>query len=662
VKPCLASSPASDAFSGCRLVRSFSDKERAIIRKLLLVFAILIIALPSAAQVAIADWCYEVDHSGDNPFGSPSMVRLYITVSPEFTGSTMTVEADGASGPISGTGVVGPDGLVEVEMPLYSYGSHSVTSIETSGTAFETSGLEFTVDASEPECDPSTLALSTTTTTTTVVETTTTVVETTTTVAETTTTSASTTTSEATTTTVPVGGTATSTGWWLAGGGLALILIGIGVVRAHGPCRPQLLAWLAAQQDCDAARRALEEARRRCEKAKAEVERLEEERKNLCKEWPPACWDTDDGGWIEESGKPESRITQRDLHMRSMALGDLWDRYRAGEVSAQEVEEEWKRADTPEFREEMRERDQAAKAKLEEIDGALDAAKDAAKEACDQVAEAEQRADEACKKAAEAKKAYDDCIGASKSDSSDGPPPEPPQEPGGTTPQPPTGPPGIAEGPGTTPPPSGTDEEEEETSCCPEGRWIGYGWTTGGILGFGVESTIVHFVCLCDTTKYITLASRSLRAGLALGGETGVFAAFMWGVTHVSGVPVVWANKSGGGWDGDVSLGPSVTKGLKNVVKSAPKAAVDYLKWAAKNKVDPTDLDPRKLDNLRKALPDAQSVAQGAGRAAAGQGLSPQLIVVPFGAGLQVGLWHKWCESVRVGNYQSCGCTPVSWP
>lgn len=239
--------------------------------------------------------------------------------------------------------------------------------------------------------------------------------------------------------------------------------------------------------------------------------------------------------------------------------------------------------------------------------------------------------------------------------------PEPPTEP---TPPPPTGP-GIAPPPttpGSTPPP---EEEEEESVCCKEGNWVGYGWTTGGILGFGVESTIAQFVCLCDTGKWITMASRSLRAGLALGGETSFFVAYMWGVQHTAKVPEVWADKSAGGWDFDVSLGPSVTKGLKTVVKDVGKGAGwDYLKWAARNKVDIKDLDPRRI---REVMGGAKDIAGDAVKGAAkdvvvGQQLDPQLIVVPVGAGFQVGVWHKWCESVRVGDYRSCGCTPVSWP
>lgn len=626
--------------------------------------------VPAAAQapIAPADWCYEVDHSGDNPFGSPSAVRLYLTLPPELAGTWVDVSASGASGDLSGTGQVGSDGVVVIDLPLYSYGDHSVTAgvVDSGGAnvAIDPTGLGFPIDSSEPVCDPSNLVLVAPQSTTTVTEatTTTTVAETTTTVVETTTTTVA----ETTTTTMAVttAGDGGSSGWWIPLGiGTILIIGGFIVFRGNkAPCEEELAAWMAAQAECDDAQRVAEQAEQDCEEARGEVEDLEQQRKDTCKEWPPACWDSEDGGWIEESGKPGSRITQRDLHLRQEALGGVWDEYRSGERTAQEVEQAWKDADTQEFREEMRAKDEAARAKLEGIEARLEEARTTAREACDKAESARRKADEACDRAARAKAAYDACMQASAT-------PEP-AVPGPTTPEPPGGPTApVAPGPGPSiapppePPSSTPDDEPKEPVCCPEGVWMGYGWTTGGILGWGVESTIAHFICLCDTNKRITLASRSHRAGLALGGETSLFVAIMWGVPHTSEVPIVWASQSASGWDGDVSLGPSVSKGVKNVVKDAGlKQAGSYLKWAAKNKVPPSALDPRKLENLKNLAPDAAGTAMGTGRGLASQGTDPRLIVVPFGAGLQVGVWHKWCESVRVGDYSSCGCIPIAWP
>ncbi len=631
-----------------------------------------LIGLPVAAQTDVvvpADSCVAIDHSGQNPFNSPSAARWYLTLPPEFSGTTADLSVSGASGDIFGSGTVGPDGLTIIDLPLFSFGDHTVTEgvLDSAGAnlMIYVTGLDFVVDASEPTCDPAELLLfePEITTTTTIVETTTTQAatapETTTTVAETTTTTST------TTTTTPAGPEEGGTGgfpWIPFGAGIIILVGGYIVYRgSKDPCEEELAAWLSAQAECDAARARAETAEKACDDASEKVRDLEEKEKEVCKEWPPACWDSDDGGWIQNAGDPSSRITQRDLHMRRMALGGVWDEYKAGNMSAQEVEEAWKNADTPEFREEMRAKDKAAKAKLEQVRKDLAKAKADAKEPCKKATDAQAEADAACAKAAAAKAAYDACMGAAAAAA---PPPPTGGDTGGTEPPPTTG----GGTPGTTPPPteppSGSPEDEHENPvCCPCGTWAGYGWTTGGILGFGVESTIVHFICLCDTGKYITLASRSLRAGLALGGETYVFAAYMWDVQHTAGVPAVWADKSAAGWDGDLSLGPSVAKGLKNVVKDAGlKQAGSYLKWAAKNKVPPSALDPRKLENLARLVPGAGSVAMGTGRAMQSQRLSPQLIVIPFGAGLQAGVWHKWCESVRVGGYESCGCVPVGWP
>ena len=642
------------------------------VRIALVVASVLLLAMPVAAMQVVVpvDVCVGVDHSGDNPFGSPSAARAFITVDPSLSGGEFEAVVEGPTGEVTVVGEVGVDGLVVLEIPLSQYGDHAITTAVvndgSSATAIDVGSLAFVVDAEEPTCNPGDLVYVTPETTTTVLESTTTVppAETTTTRPESTTTSVV----ESTTTTVaatpaPDDGEEPSGGWVLPIFGGLILIIGGAIVwrRPDDPCKEQLEAWRAAQAACDAANTAAAEARTKCTEAETRVEDLEDQRKDICKEWPPACWDSDDGGWIEESGRPETRITQRDLHLRREALGDVWEQYQSGEMTAEQVEEVWKRADTPEFREDMRAKDAAARARLEQLEARVAEAREAALKACAEAESAEAEAKAACERAASAKAAYDACMNAAA---------PPPAEP--APPIPPTAPTPPPTGPGVAPPPtdpgstrSPEEEDDEDPVCCPEGNWVGYGWTTGGIFGFGVESTIAHFICLCDTGKWITMASRSLRAGLALGGETSLFVAYMWGVEHTAKVPVVWADKSAGGWDFDISLGPSVTKGLKTVAKDVGKGAGwDYLKWAARNKVAPSDLDPRRIGEVvggAKGL--ASSAAQGAAKdVAVGQQFDPQLIVVPVGVGLQVGVWHKWCESVRVSNYRSCGCTPIDWP
>lgn len=648
-------------------------RTRALISAIVL--GLLLIAAPALSQDILlpGDDCFEVDHSGDNPFGSPSALRIFITLPPGYAGDSVNLFGSGASGDISGFGAVEPSGLTIVDLPLFSYGTHMIEGgvLDPGGSdlLIDTSGLgSILVDSSEPVCDPNDLVyISAETTTTTVPPetTSTTLVEetTTTTVAEeTTTTTVAETTTTTTATEVSDGGGSV----WVFPiiGGLILVIIGGAVLwRSPGdPCQEELAAWMAAQSACDKAKAAADKAKKACDEAEGVAEGLEQEKKDVCKEWPPACWDSDDGGWIEESGRPETRITQRDLHMRRMALTEIWGDYQDGSKTAQEVEEAWKEADTPEFREKMRQKDAAAKAKLAGIEGKLSEAKKKAKEACDEADAARKKADEACKKAAAAKAAYDACMGAAA------PPVEPPAEPGPTGPGGPTTPPptGGGTGPGTAPPPTDPpstppEDEEEEPVCCPDGQWIGYGWTTGGMLAIaGYESSIMHFVCL-GHDRWVTMSSRSFRFGLGLGGETALFGSFMWGVPHATDVPRIWREKAASGFDFDLSFGPSVSKGLKNVIKSAGmKQAGKYLRWAAKQKVPPSALDPRKLKNLKKVADDAGgNLVTGVGRGMQSQGAHPQVIVFPLGAGLQVGAWMKSFATTEVTDFRSCGCP---WP
>ena len=638
-----------------------------------LVLGWLLLAVPAVAQTDVlvpGDDCFEVDHSGSNPFGSPSALRVFITLPPEYAGSSVNLFGSGASGDISGFGAVEESGLTIIDLPLFSFGGHMIDGgiLDPGGMdlSIDTSGLSnIIVDSSEPTCDPNDLVFitaETATTTSSPPETTTTILETTTTSLTTTTTVGEDTT---TTSTAPETDDEGRSGGWVFPilGGLTLVIIGGAVIwrGSDDPCKEELEAWMAAQAACDKARADADRARAKCDDAEAVVEELEAKKKTVCKEWPPACWDSEDGGWIEESGRPETRITQRDLHLRRMALGAIWDDYKDGRKSAQEVEEAWKEADTPEFREDMRTKDAAAEAELAGIETKLTDAQAKAREACEAADAAKTAAERACEKAAAAKAAYDACMGAAA------PPVDPPKEPSG--PEGPTTPPptGGGTGPGTAPPPTDPpstppDDEPEEPICCPSGMWMGYGWTTGGMLFVaGYESSIMHFVCLSHPDRWVTMSSRSFRFGLGLGGETALFGAFMWGVPHGTNVPRIWREKAASGIDFDLSFGPSVTKGIKNVIKDAGlKQAGGYLRWAAKQKVPPSALDPRRMENLRKIASGAKGgAATGTGRSLVSQGAHPQVIVFPLGAGLQVGAWLKSFATTEVTDFRSCGCP---WP
>ncbi len=196
---------------------------------------------------------------------------------------------------------------------------------------------------------------------------------------------------------------------FLVGG---LVLVGVGgklfFAKKGDPCTDLLLAWEAARRACEEARAEAAAAEDACDKARAHHRDLKRQHRNICKEWPPAC--EGEGAWIEESGKPDSRITQRDLHARRLVLGPLWDDYQAGKVSAEEVERVWQRADTPEFRQELRKRTEAKKAEREALGAEIGTAAAAEAKACAASAEARAKADAACQKAEEAKAAYEACV------------------------------------------------------------------------------------------------------------------------------------------------------------------------------------------------------------------------------------------------------------
>lgn len=242
-----------------------------------------------------------------------------------------------------------------------------------------------------------------------------------------TTTTTSTTTTSTTTTTVPettttlaqtapppddeTGGGVPLLAWILGALGIVAIVIGgrLFFAPAKDPCTDYLLAWETAQKECDEARARAKKAREDCDKARQELANLKKRRKDICAKWPPACRSGEDA-WIEESGKPGSRITSTDLHARRVALGRLWDDYQEGKASAQDVQDAWEKADTPEFREQLRQKTEAKRAELQQIDKDLETKEAAAKKLCDAASAAEREAEAACAKAKEAKYRYDECV------------------------------------------------------------------------------------------------------------------------------------------------------------------------------------------------------------------------------------------------------------
>lgn len=200
--------------------------------------------------------------------------------------------------------------------------------------------------------------------------------------------------------------------WWfvLIAGGIALALVGWWLYsREDDPCKELLESWIAAEEACGKAREGADEAADECERAELELAGLEDERKEICKTWPPACWDTEEGDWIEDDRG--NRITSRDIHMRRVALGDVWADYRAGRLSAGEVEARWRDMDTPEFRQDLRDTDSVFKELLEAIDADIANAEGRLDDTCVEAERASERADQACDAAEQARLAYERCVG-----------------------------------------------------------------------------------------------------------------------------------------------------------------------------------------------------------------------------------------------------------
>lgn len=328
-------------------------------------------------------------------------------------GTPVEVRASGASGPQTGGARTDGDGKVLVDLPAFSYGRHALDEVKVGGEVVALgSPVVHTIDERESTCDRSQLPTAAAATTTTSSSTTTTTT--------TTTSTTSTSTTSATTTTVvrtpgPLiasDGVGEDDGFpWalLVAGGAALALAG-GVLFAmsKNPCDELLAAWRRAQSDCDEARRRVAEADAEVERADAAATAAEDALGDVREAWPPLGWGDGEGSWMELSGDPGSRITSRDLWLSKQYAKAAWDAYKAnpGPDSAQQLMEEWRRADTPELREELRKQDEAHRAEERAAQAKVDDAKAAAGRAREAAARARADADRVCDAATAAGEEY----------------------------------------------------------------------------------------------------------------------------------------------------------------------------------------------------------------------------------------------------------------
>ncbi|MBI4260816.1 MAG: hypothetical protein HY658_09660, partial [Actinobacteria bacterium] len=154
----------------------------------------------------------------------------------------------------------------------------------------------------------------------------------------------------------------------------------------------------AAEEAAERARKARERAeaaRKACDDAKAARERAEAEAAEAASE-------PDEGDdWIEGGGR---RITGRDLGLKREASKAAWESYKRGEISAQELEAEWRRLGEEDALEELRRRDREERERRQaEAERAAEDARSAEGKACDEAESAERDADaeEAAAKEAE---------------------------------------------------------------------------------------------------------------------------------------------------------------------------------------------------------------------------------------------------------------------
>ena len=193
------------------------------------------------------------------------------------------------------------------------------------------------------------------------------------------------------------------------GGSTGLALLGWWVfIKRERPCRELAQAARVAQRASKKTARRVKRAAGECASAEAKLDDLERQRKDICTAWPPVCWKTKDGSSMED--EKGNRVTSRDVHLRKMALGEAWDDYKAGKLTALEVEGMWRELDTPEFREEMREREKAFEVQLAKIDERISVATNTLDDLCDQAEEAEVKASDGVASAESAKTAYEDCV------------------------------------------------------------------------------------------------------------------------------------------------------------------------------------------------------------------------------------------------------------
>lgn len=188
--------------------------------------------------------------------------------------------------------------------------------------------------------------------------------------------------------------------------------------RREEECESLRRQCAESRKAADEAEQATKEARKKADQANQPCAEARKARAAAEKELA----DLDDGyldnSWAESEGR---RITRRDLKLKRDAAKAAWQKHRGGEISAQQLEQEWQRMESPEALDELRKNDQQNRATQEaDAKQKLAAAKQQETDACanaDEKLEAAAKAAEA-KAAAARNKADADCKAAAECGSS----------------------------------------------------------------------------------------------------------------------------------------------------------------------------------------------------------------------------------------------------
>ncbi|MDX1689636.1 MAG: hypothetical protein R3290_01305 [Acidimicrobiia bacterium] len=444
------------------------------------------------------------------------------------------------------------------------------------------------------------------------------------------------------------------------------------------PCEELVRAAEAAEEAARAARNAADAAHEAARTATDAEAAAQDRLDAAAAELEEASRTPADGSWIEDD---DGRITERDLELKRDASRAAWGAYQAGEIGAGELEQEWEELGEREAIDRLREADAARRAARrqaaeQEHAAATDQHREATEASRSSAAEAEEAGERAARAEAEAeerRRAADECLERTAAEYAEAErlrraaaaervrELEAEEERLAAL--------GPVELETRVVPAPGSDRSHE--ICCDGATWVGFGGGYGGMSLFaGIESTTLHMVCADDPSKYVTMICQTLRLGLGLGGESNTIGAIV-AALHASEVPeAVRGALNGVNWD--VALGASAAKAAKT--GSQVSQVKSLLKGLADRGAKPTKLSATDAAEIRAAGNVARSLTKaGAGRAvkavrkpatagtkqAAQAGEEgPTGLILPFGVGLQVGLWTGFRTKIWVIDFNSCGCVP----